>query len=49
MFAGMEDISGGQILIDGELVNDFTPRERVIAIVFQSYALYAHMTVDAFR
>ena len=45
MIAGLEDISGGQILIDGEIVNDLQPKDRGIAMVFQSYALYPHMTV----
>ena len=45
MIAGLEDISGGEILIDGELVNDMPPKDRDIAMVFQNYALYPHMTV----
>ncbi|NLS12202.1 sn-glycerol-3-phosphate ABC transporter ATP-binding protein UgpC [Vibrio sp. SM6] len=45
MLAGLEDISGGEILIDGVVVNDLSPKERNIAMVFQSYALYPHMTV----
>ncbi len=45
MLAGLEDISGGEILIGGEVVNDFEPSERNIAMVFQSYALYPHMSV----
>ncbi|MGI2034647.1 ABC transporter ATP-binding protein [Rhizobium panacihumi] len=45
MIAGLEDISGGDIIIDDAVVNDLTPRERNIAMVFQSYALYPHMTV----
>lgn len=45
MIAGLEDISGGDILIDGRVVNDVPPRERDIAMVFQNYALYPHMTV----
>ncbi len=45
MIAGLEDISGGDIVIDNAVVNDLTPRERNIAMVFQSYALYPHMTV----
>ncbi len=45
MIAGLEDISGGEIIIDDAVVNDLTPRERNIAMVFQSYALYPHMTV----
>jgi multiple sugar transport system ATP-binding protein len=46
MVAGLEAITGGEITIDGELVNDLTPRERDIAMVFQTYALYPHMTVE---
>jgi len=45
MLAGLEDISGGEIRIDGRTVNDVAPKERDIAMVFQSYALYPHMTV----
>ena len=45
MLAGLEDISGGTVEIDGKPVNDLTPRERNVAMVFQSYALYPHMTV----
>jgi multiple sugar transport system ATP-binding protein len=45
MIAGLEDISEGELYIAGELVNDKSPRERDIAMVFQSYALYPHMTV----
>jgi multiple sugar transport system ATP-binding protein len=45
MVAGLEDISGGKISIGGRVVNDLTPKERDIAMVFQSYALYPHMTV----
>jgi multiple sugar transport system ATP-binding protein len=45
MIAGLEDISGGTLLIDGRIVNDLPPRERNIAMVFQSYALYPHMSV----
>jgi multiple sugar transport system ATP-binding protein len=45
MIAGLEDISGGTLLIDGKIVNDLPPRERNIAMVFQSYALYPHMSV----
>jgi multiple sugar transport system ATP-binding protein/alpha-glucoside transport system ATP-binding protein len=43
--AGLEDITGGRLEIDGELVNDVPPSKRGIAMVFQSYALYPHMTV----
>jgi len=46
MVAGLEDISEGQILIGGEVANDLSPRERNIAMVFQSYALYPHLTVE---
>ena len=45
MIAGLEDISEGDLLIGGERVNDLEPRERDIAMVFQNYALYPHMTV----
>jgi len=45
MVAGLEDISEGRLLIDGEVVNDRAPKDRDIAMVFQSYALYPHMTV----
>lgn len=45
MIAGLEDISDGELLIDGEVVNDVAPQHRDIAMVFQNYALYPHMTV----
>jgi multiple sugar transport system ATP-binding protein len=45
MIAGLEDISTGEIRIDGRRVNDLEPKDRDIAMVFQSYALYPHMTV----
>ena len=45
MIAGLEDISAGELRIGGEVVNDMSPRDRDIAMVFQSYALYPHMTV----
>jgi multiple sugar transport system ATP-binding protein len=45
MLAGLEEISGGEIRIGDRVVNDLTPKERDIAMVFQSYALYPHMTV----
>src|ERR1700681_3945713 len=45
MIAGLEEISAGDILIGGEVVNDVPPRDRDIAMVFQNYALYPHMTV----
>lgn len=45
MIAGLEDISGGEILIGGTKVNNIPPKDRDIAFVFQSYALYPHMTV----
>ena len=44
MIAGLEDISGGEIRIGGRIVNDIAPKNRDIAMVFQSYALYPHMT-----
>lgn len=47
MLAGLEDITSGDVLIDGDLVNAKPPKERDIAMVFQSYALYPHMTVEA--
>ena len=45
MIAGLEEISEGTIEIDGEVVNDLQPKDRNIAMVFQNYALYPHMTV----
>ncbi|MBQ9008554.1 MAG: sn-glycerol-3-phosphate ABC transporter ATP-binding protein UgpC [Clostridia bacterium] len=45
MVAGLEDISGGELYIDGKLCNDIAPKDRDIAMVFQNYALYPHMTV----
>ncbi|HEX6459353.1 MAG TPA: sn-glycerol-3-phosphate ABC transporter ATP-binding protein UgpC [Thermoleophilaceae bacterium] len=45
MIAGLEDISEGDLLIGGERVNELAPRDRDIAMVFQNYALYPHMTV----
>ncbi len=45
MLAGLEEISGGEILIDDKVVNDLESKDRDIAMVFQSYALYPHMTV----
>jgi len=47
MIAGLEHISGGEIHISGRVVNDLPPKERDIAMVFQNYALYPHMTVAA--
>src|SRR5438445_13562368 len=46
MLAGLEDITSGQIKIDDQVINDMPPRERDVAMVFQSYALYPHMTVQ---
>jgi multiple sugar transport system ATP-binding protein len=46
MIAGLETITGGEIAIGGRVVNKLPPRERDIAMVFQSYALYPHMTVE---
>src|SRR5918912_1429984 len=46
MLAGLEEITGGTIRIGDRVVNDLTPRDRDIAMVFQSYALYPHMTVE---
>src|SRR6202162_1368923 len=45
MIAGLEEPTSGEILIGGVVVNDMTPRQRRIAMVFQSYALYPHLTV----
>src|ERR1700684_268542 len=45
MIAGLEEITDGEILIAGEVVNDVPPRDRDIAMVFQNYALYPHMSV----
>ena len=45
MIAGLEEISKGELYIDGALVNDVSPKDRDIAMVFQNYALYPHMTV----
>lgn len=46
MIAGLEDITEGTIAIDGDVVNDLRPRDRNVAMVFQDYALYPHMTVE---
>lgn len=45
MIAGLEEITKGELYIDGELMNDVAPKDRGIAMVFQNYALYPHMTV----
>src|SRR3954467_2998776 len=45
MVAGLEEITGGEIAIDGRVVNQLEPRERGCAMVFQNYALYPHMSV----
>ena len=45
LIAGLEDITSGELYIGGRLVNDLQPRERAIAMVFQSYAIFPHMTV----
>src|SRR5689334_14516795 len=45
MIAGLEEITSGEIAIGGEVVNDIPPKDRDIAMVFQNYALYPHMTV----
>jgi len=45
MVAGLEDITAGKLIIDGQVVNDKAPKDRDIAMVFQSYALYPHMSV----
>src|SRR2546430_9628511 len=52
MVAGLEEISDGTVSIGGRVVNDLTPKERDIAMVFQSYAIYPHLSVGeniAFR
>ena len=46
MIAGLEEISGGEVYIGGDVVNDVPPKDRDIAMVFQNYALYPHMTVE---
>ena len=45
MVAGLEEISSGELIIDGKIMNDVEPKDRDIAMVFQNYALYPHMTV----
>src|SRR5712691_2288203 len=45
MIAGLEEVTAGDIVIDGQVVNDVPPKDRDIAMVFQNYALYPHMTV----
>lgn len=45
MIAGLEEITEGELYIDGNLVNNVAPKDRDIAMVFQNYALYPHMTV----
>ena len=45
MIAGLEGIDGGELILDGEVINDLSPQERNMAMVFQNYALYPHMTV----
>ncbi|MFN0317618.1 MAG: ABC transporter ATP-binding protein [Burkholderiales bacterium] len=45
MIAGLEEITGGDVMIGGDIVNDVPPKDRNIAMVFQNYALYPHMTV----
>ncbi|MFT4161293.1 MAG: ATP-binding cassette domain-containing protein, partial [Shinella sp.] len=45
MIAGLEEVTAGDIRIDGKRVNDLAPKDRDIAMVFQSYALYPHMSV----
>src|SRR3978361_1020341 len=47
MIAGLEDISEGELYIGDDVVNNLSPRDRDIAMVFQNYALYPHMTVRA--
>ena len=45
MIAGLENIDGGELILDGEAINDLSPQARNMAMVFQNYALYPHMTV----
>src|SRR5690554_7249598 len=45
MVAGLEEVTSGELLRDGKLVNDIAPKDRDIAMVFQNYALYPHMSV----
>ena len=45
MIAGLEEITSGELLIDGKIMNDVAPKDRDIAMVFQNYALYPHMSV----
>ena len=45
MLAGLEEVSSGEILIDGSVMNGLPPKDRDVAMVFQNYALYPHMTV----
>src|SRR5471030_1440870 len=45
MIAGLESITSGEIALDGEVINDLSPQDRNMAMVFQNYALYPHMTV----
>src|SRR6187401_2415405 len=45
MIAGLEDITDGELIIGGDVVNDRSPKDRDIAMVFQNYALYPHMSV----
>src|ERR671939_1229038 len=45
MIAGLEDITDGEVIIGGDVVNDVPPKDRDMAMVFQNYALYPHMTV----
>ncbi len=46
MIAGLEDPSSGSVLLDGTLANDLTPRDRNVAMIFQDYGLYPHMSVE---
>ena len=45
MIAGLEEISSGEMTLDGKIINDLAPKDRDIAMVFQNYALYPQMTV----
>ena len=49
MIAGLEEITDGELYIDGVLSNELTPKERDISMVFQSYALYPHMSVNHYH
>ena len=46
MVAGLEEVTGGDVLVDGEVITHDAPKDRDIAMVFQNYALYPHFTVE---